>query len=65
MFYLNNNNLIEQKYVKEFVEYVGNLIPIEIFFQILKHIMIKKEEERKKGRDRIQKYRKIKKLKIS
>ena len=26
MFYLNNNNLIEQKYVKEFVEYVGNLI---------------------------------------
>jgi hypothetical protein len=64
MFYLNNNNLIEQKYMKEFVEYVGNLIPIEIFFSDFKtNNDTKKEEERKKGRDRIQKYRKIKKLK--
>ena len=65
LIYLNNNKMIQQKYIKDFIDEVGMLIPVEQFFTSFKSSNEKKvEESRRKGRERLKKHRiKLKKIK--
>ena len=66
MKYISLNTVIA-KYIKDFIDEVGMLIPVEQFFTSFKSSNQKKIEEiRRKGRERLKKHRskiKLKKIK--
>ena len=67
LLYVNNSKLIEQKYIKDFIDNVGRIKSINEIFDKFKVINDKKKESQKlKDRERQKKHRikKLKKIKI-
>jgi hypothetical protein len=64
LLYLNSNNSIEQKYINPFIDEIGKIESIDNIFSNFKVENDKKlEEKKKKGRERIAKFRKLGKIK--